>query len=219
MPGARPFVATLAFLLAGCGSAAPVASGSVTPSPSVTASQMEQPTPSDQPSSSPEPSTSESPVAHPITNSPIPTANGWVTYINHKGELTFSAPATWRLISCEEDIGYVVAVADPPVGCGRDEYYSAWLFGVSLEGDQRSSVPPLAASYVSVATITGSQDVILAGGVHGIRYTALETRDGMIGEPKGTTQIYYLVYNGERTYAIATPDYRARPIDQLISIA
>jgi len=201
----------LGFLLAGCGSVSPVGvNGSASPLTSGAPSSSNEPEPSLQVGS---------PAPSPITNAPIPTANGWVTYINHKGELTFSAPATWMAVSCEEDIGYLVAVSDPPAGCGRGEYYSAWLFGVSLEGDQRSSVPPLGGNYISVAPVTGSQDVILSGSVHGIRYTATETRDGMIGAPKGTTEIYYLATTASGPTRSATSDYQARPTDRLTSIA
>jgi hypothetical protein len=125
-----------------------------------------------------------------------------VTYINHKGKFMFSAPAAWRAISCEEDIGYIVAVIEPSLGCGRGEYYSAWVFGVSLEGDQRDQVPPKAGQYAYVGTVTGAQDVIGTGGVHGIRYTAIVEKDLSLPPPKGTSQIYYLFFNGERTYAL-----------------
>ena len=222
MAGVRALLVVLAFVPAGCGSVSTVAvHGSASPGASAAPSASKQPTRSIQPTPSAEPSPSVSPSPPPITNSPIPTANGWVTYINHKGQLTLSAPAAWRVISCEADIGYLVAVTDPPVGCGGSEYYSAWLFGVSLEGDQRQSVPPAGGSYISIAPITGSQDVILNGGVHGIRYTATETRDGMIGTPRGTTEVYYLAYNGVRTYAIGyyrlpgAPD-RSADFDRMI---
>lgn len=97
-------------------------------------------------------------------------------------------------------MSYLVAVVDPPVGCGRGEYYDAWLFAMSLAGDQRQSVPPAGGNYVGLAPVIGSKDVVTAGGVHGIRYTATVVKDGMIGTPKGTTQIYYLFFNGARTY-------------------
>lgn len=163
-------------------------------------SPVSTPTPSPTEASTPASATRQTFPSPPISDSPVPSANGWVTFTNRSGQFTVSVPAAWRATSCEDQASYLVAVVDPPVGCGRDEYYDAWLFAMSLAGDQRQAVPPAGGNYTGLAPVTGSKDVVTAGGVHGIRYTATVVKDGMIGTPKGTTQIYYLFFNGARTY-------------------
>lgn len=144
-----------------------------------------------------------------------------MTYVNHQGEFTFSAPSTWRVKSCESDIGYLFATDDKTVGCGRWEYYGTWLFGVSLEGDMRDRVPPIGNEYMYLSKVTGSQDVTTASGAKGVRYTAVEDKDGMIGSPKGTAEVYYVLSSADRTLAIlysrvpGAPD-RTADFDRLV---
>lgn len=124
-------------------------------------------------------------------------------FINRTGELTFSAPADWSVNSCEDQTGaYVVAEHGnlSPV-CGRGEYNQAWLFAVSLDGDQRGALPPNASNYSYTAPPNGKA-VAVADGDQGYRYTAHVDQDLGLPPPKGTDQVYYVFFNGSRTYAL-----------------
>jgi hypothetical protein len=150
------------------------------------------------------------PFARPgvITDSPIPAAGGWVTYVNRAGEFTFSAPADWRAQSCEDSDGdYVVTAHDglSPPPCGRGEYEDTWLFFWSVSGDQRPVLsPPQIAG-----TVTGTMSVVVDG-VQGVRYTARVDRADPLPPPQGAQQIYYVFFNGRRTYDLR---YDHWPID------
>lgn len=145
-----------------------------------------------------------------ISNTPSPTAAGWVTYANHDGRFTFSAPSEWQVQSCEDANGdYVVTTHNGTAPCGRGEYYDGWLFAVSLAGDQRQKLPPNGSGYFYVGTPTGNSDVVVDG-VHGNRYTAHVDKSNPLPPPSGTNQIYYVVYNGIRTYAF---EYSQWPTD------
>jgi streptogramin lyase len=136
----------------------------------------------------------------PTYNSPVPTSGGWVTYINHGGHFTFSAPADWPVSSCDgSSTGYFVA---EPGGasCSRGENYGAWLVGLSGPGDQREALPPNGYQNFYFGRLTGTSEAVVDG-VHGLRYTAKIDKNGLIGTPKGTDQIFYVFFNGERTYA------------------
>jgi hypothetical protein len=193
MTAMRAALLLLVLWLAACGSG-PAAALSTPSRSAASSSRSGDPTP---PGSASQPR-----VVPPITNSPIPTANGWVTYVNHVGKFTFSAPAAWRVKSCESEIGYLFATDDTSDACGRQEHYGAWLFGVSLAGDASDHLPPAANEYTYLSRVTGSQAVVIRGAVKGVRYTAVEDRDGMIGAPKGTTEVYYLLFDGQQTLAI-----------------
>jgi hypothetical protein len=123
-------------------------------------------------------------------------------YVNRTGQFTFSAPADWRVHSCEDrDGAYVVAEHGSlsPV-CGRGEYYQAWLLAESLTGDQRQVLPPNGSSYSYTAKITGTESVV-ADGVPGYRFTAHVDVTLPLPPPKGTDQVVYVFFNGVRTYA------------------
>lgn len=161
---------------------------------------------------------SPSPFPSPITDSPVPTSGGWVTYVNRLGEFTFSAPADWQAASCEDrDGAYVVASheSQSPPPCGRGEYEQAWLFFESVSGDQRPGSSPRLAG-----TVTGSADAV-ADGVHGSRYTAKVDRTESLPPPNGANQIYYIFFNGSRTYSLrydhwpTDPD-RSADFDRLV---
>ena len=86
------------------------------------------------------------------------------------------------------------------VVCGRGEYFQAWLFGESLSGDQRDTLPPTGSSYSYTAKITGTTQVV-ADGVQGHRYMAHVDDTLPLPPPKGTDQVVYVFFNGVRTYA------------------
>ncbi len=135
----------------------------------------------------------------------MPTPTGSVVYVNRTGQFIFSAPADWGVNNCEDlDKGYFVAEhGGASLVCGRGEYYQQWLFGLSLSGDQRKTLPPNSQNYVYTAKITLSEEVV-ADGVKGYRYTAHfdESPAGGFPPPKGTDQFLYVFFNGARTYAI-----------------
>ena len=67
--------------------------------------------------------------------------------------------------------------------------------------DQRQALPPNGSSYVYTAPIAATADAV-ADGVDGHRYTArIETDHGGFPPPKGTDQVLYVFFNGQRTYA------------------
>lgn len=153
-----------------------------------------------------------------VTDSPIPSAGGWVTYANHLGEFTFSAPEAWHASSCEDQgAAYVVAAHEGalPPPCGRGEYEQAWLIFESVTGDQRPTSSPSLAG-----TVTGAADVS-ADGVRGVRYTATVHRTEVLPPPNGANQIYYVFFNGRRTYTLrydhwpTDPD-RSADFDRLV---
>ncbi len=123
-----------------------------------------------------------------------------MTFVNPLGQFTYSVPAAWNAQSCEEfGVGTVVAPYPGDSVCGRGEYYQAWLFVLSADGDQRKELPPNGSSYSYVAPITGTTAVTV-GGVTGYRYTA-HVKDSLpLPPPQGTDQVAYVFYNGHRTY-------------------
>ena len=142
-------------------------------------------------------SVSRSGFPSPVTDSPIPTASGWLMYVNHVGQFTLSAPPDWQIQSCEDESGYLVDSGP----CGRGEYYQARLFGVSFSGDQRQALPPNGCSGFCGGTLIGSTEVVVDA-VHGFRYTAVIGKSPL-GPPEGSKQIYYVFFSGSRTYAFA----------------
>jgi len=153
-----------------------------------------------------------------------PTPSTWTVYANKTGQFTFSAPADWGVQNCDSaGQGYVVAehATNSGSACGRGENYTLWLFGISMSGDQRQALPPNGSSYVYTAHISATADAV-ADGVNGYRYSArIDTDRGGFSPPKGTDQVLYVFYNGQRTYAFwyehwpADPD-RTTDFDQLV---
>jgi hypothetical protein len=149
-------------------------------------------------------SASRSPSPNPVEDSPTPIAGDWVTFANSAGAFTYSVPAAWEAASCEDGgKGYVVA----PGTCGVGEYYQVFLFAVSLLGDQRDQIPPSGCSYFCGGDVTGMSEVSVDG-LAGHRYTSVWNTFGIT--PKGTIQVFYVLYSGQRTYGF---DY-ARPPGQ-----
>ena len=188
-------------MLLACGS--PAAIGTVTPG--VTPSTVASASPaSDARQSSP------SPVSSPLPDSPIPTASQLVTYANKAGQFTFSAPAAWDIQSCEDNGGYAVAGHSGLPPCGRGEYYDAWFIAEAPAGDQRQQLPPTGGNSFYAGTLTSTTKVTVDG-VTGSRYTALVDQDLPLPPPKGTTQIYYVFFDGTRTYALVFDHFPADP--------
>jgi hypothetical protein len=143
---------------------------------------------------------------------------------NKTGQFTLSAPADWGVQNCDSPgQGYVVAEPATNSGpaCGRGENYTLWLFGISMSGDQRQALPPNGSSYVYTAAISATADAV-ADGVNGYRYLArIDTDRGGFPPPKGTVQVLYVFFNGQRTYAFwyehwpTDPD-RTTDFDQLV---
>ena len=222
------YLLVLATLVVACGSAS---TNAAHPSPTVSLRALESgapfQTPSPRPSSVPTLTQasnarleSPTPLAGAAADSPIPTAGGWATYANRVGQFTFSAPADWAAQSCEDQQGYLEASRGGVAPCGRGEYYNAWLFGVSLSGDQRQTLPPTGGSAFYAGTLTGSGKVVVDG-VHGYRYTATVDKALPLPPPKGTNQIYYVFFSGTRTYAFAydhwpTDPDRSADFDRLV---
>src|SRR5439155_2882105 len=102
------------------------------------------------------------------TPSDAPTPTDWTVYANKTGQLTFSAPADWGVQNCESrdlDQGYFVAeyATDSGAACGRGGYYTAWLFGISIAGDQRSAIPPDGGNYFYAAKPDTATEVVVDG--------------------------------------------------------
>lgn len=148
--------------------------------------------------------------AGPAADSPIPTASGWLVYANKAGQFTFSAPAAWQIQSCEDLGGYALAAHSGPPPCGRFEYNDAWFVAQSPNGDQRETMPPNTNNSFSAGTLT-STSAAKVDGVGGNRYTALVESDLPMPPPKGTTQIYYIFFNGTRTYAFVYDHFPTDP--------
>jgi len=154
--------------------------------------------------------TSSSSISSPVPDSPIPTASGQVAYVNRAGQFTFAAPADWHIQSCEDLGGYAVSTHSGPPPCGRLEYNDAWFIVESPSGDQRQALPPNRGSSFYTGTLTGTTEVTVDG-VRGNRYTATVDKDLPLPPPKGTTQIYYVFFNGYRTYAFVYDHFPADP--------
>jgi len=205
----RPIlVLATATLVAACGSAStstalhsPTVSSLLLESP--TALQTPSPTPSPMPSSTPVAGggqASPAPLPSPIADSPIPTSGGWVTFANHAGQFTFSAPADWGVLSCEDVSDYAVAIHNPPYVCGRGEYEDAWLSLLSESGDQRQQLPPACGSAFN-RTVTGTTTVVVDS-VQGDRYSAVVVQSTGLPPPVGSHEVCYVFFNGNRTYAL-----------------
>jgi hypothetical protein len=183
--------AAVGIVVVGCGQSSSASLANSSPASSIyTAS----------PAFSPEPSPatgvrlgSPPPFPSPITDSPVPSPGGWVTFVNHLGQFTYSAPSSWKAIACEDSgAGYVVAESGS-LPCGVGEYESAWLFVISIAGDQRANYP-YRGRLVSAAQVT-------VDGVQGFRWASHVDSPNPLPPPKGSDEITYAFFNGTRTYS------------------
>jgi hypothetical protein len=112
---------------------------------------------------------------------------------NVGGAYSFSCPAGWTYINCDQ-----LPTIEPytwlinPGGC-RWEQYTARMMVWSRQGDQPFGVNAYLGQPQS------SQPVTIAG-VSGARRTYLVTTDNSIPPPKGTVQVEYRFLTGGRTY-------------------
>jgi len=124
-----------------------------------------------------------------------------VTFHNRVGEFAYSVPASWNARSCEEIRQGIVVAQDEPYICGGDWYPDAWLFAISVSGDQRHLMPPYNPAYFYLAGPRSETEVVVYGTV-GHRYVAPLDR--------GWVETYYVFFSGFRTYAFV---YYQRPTD------
>lgn len=140
--------------------------------------------------------------------------------MNKPGQFSFAAPADWQIQNCEDGGGYAIAAESGLPPCGRGEYYDAWFIVLAPAGDQRQSLPPTGGNRFYAGTLTSTTKVTVDG-VEGNRYSAVVDKDLPLPPPKGTAQIYYVFFDGSRTYAFvydhfpADPD-RAADFDRLV---
>jgi hypothetical protein len=96
------------------------------------------------------------------------------------------------------------------VGCPGESSGNFAAIVISVSGDQRTA--PSQGSYIYLATADKTAPVHVSG-VEGVRTTLHFVSDPGMGPEAGTTQIFYDVFNGTRTYFAvyqhrpAQPDY------------
>jgi hypothetical protein len=134
------------------------------------------------------PSPSPSAVASPgvIANCPARVSNV-------SGAYSFSCPAGWKYVNCEQS-----PFIEPytwlinPGGC-RQEQYNVRMMVWSRHGDHS------AGENTYLGQPQSSQPVTVAG-VSGTRRTYLVTADNLISPSKGTVQVVYTFLTGGRSY-------------------
>jgi hypothetical protein len=125
--------------------------------------------------------------------SPGVIANCPARISNVSGAYSFSCPAGWKYVNCEqspfiEPYSWLIN----PEGC-RQEAYPARMMVWSRQGDQPFGVNSYLGQPQSSKPVTVS-------GVNGERRTYLVTADNLISPSKGTVQTEYRFLTGGRSY-------------------
>lgn len=117
---------------------------------------------------------------------------------NISGHYSFTCPAGWTFINCEETNFYSPYTwLINPDGC-RQEAYGARLFVISFSGTHDP------AGYLG--SLQSSHDVTVAS-VAGTRKVYLVTANNPLPPPKDTVQVLYTFVTGGRTYYLEYDRY------------
>jgi hypothetical protein len=99
-------------------------------------------------------------------------------------------------------VGYVVAESGS-LPCGVGEYESAWLFVISIAGDQR-------ANFSFRGRLVSSTQVTVDG-LQGSRWVSHIDNPAPLPPPQGSDDIQYIFFNGTRTYSFTYDHWPTEP--------